>query len=128
MANRLGLTLLLSGAREEGSVDAARLARGRHSLARGCTIPGADKAFGRLSQYPDEDEDEDEDPVPLPDDLATEEGAARALLDAGRALDVAVGFLVDADPAHAAEVDADLDEQLGRVQAARAALRALRGW
>ena len=37
-------------------------------------------------------------------------------------------FLVDADPAHAAEVDADLDEQLGRVQAARAALRALRGW
>ena len=31
-------------------------------------------------------------------------------------------------PAHAAEVDADLDEQLGRVQAARAALRALRGW
>lgn len=124
MANRLGLTLLLSGAREEGSVDAARLARGRHSLARGCTIPGADKAYGRLSQYLDEDED----PVPLPDDLATEEGAARALLEAGRALDVSVGFLVDADPAHAAEVDADLDEQLGRVLAARAALRALRGW
>ena len=124
MANRLGLTLLLSGAREEGSVDAARLARGRHSLARGCTIPGANKAYGRLSQYLDEDED----PVPLPDDLATQEGAARALLDAGRALDVAVGFLVDADPSHAAEVDADLDEQLGRVQAARAALRALRGW
>lgn len=126
MANRLGLSLLLAADREQGSVDAARLARGRHSLARGCTIPGADKAFGRLSQYLDEDEDED--PVPLPDDLATEEGAARALLDAGRALDVAVGFLVDADPAHAAEVDADLDEQLGRVQAARAALRALRGW
>lgn len=124
MADRLGLTLLLSGAREQGSVDAARLARGRHSLARGCTIPGADKAFGRIAQYLDEVED----PVPLPDDLATEEGAARALLDAGRALDVAVGFLADADPAHAAEVEADLDEQLGRVQAARAALHALRGW
>lgn len=124
MANRLGLSLLLAADREQGSVDAARLARGRHSLARGCTIPGADKAFGRIAQYLDEDED----PVPLPDDLATEEGAARALLDAGRAVDVSVGFLVDADPAHAAEVDADLDEQLGRVQSARAALRALRGW
>lgn len=124
MADRLARALALSGAREEGSVDAARLARGRHSLARGCSIPGAGEAFGRIAQYLDEDED----PVPLPDDLATEEGAARALLDAGRAVDVSVGFLVDADPAHAAEVDADLDEQLGRVQSARAALRALRGW
>ena len=124
MADHLALSLALSGAREEGSVDAARLARGRHSLARGCTIPGVDEAFGRLARYLDEGED----PLPLPDDLTTVEGASRALLDAGRALDVSAGFLVDADPAHAAEVDADLDEQLGRVQAARAALRALRGW
>jgi hypothetical protein len=105
-------------------MDAARLASGRHSLARGCSIPGAGEAFGRIAQYLDEDED----PLPLPDDLTTAEGAARALLGAGRALDVAAGFLVDADPAHAAEVGADLDEQLARVQAARTALRALRGW
>lgn len=125
MADRLAaLSLALSGAVDQGSVDAARLARGRHSLARGCTIPGAGAAFGRISRYLDEDED----PLPSPDDLTTAEGAARALLDAGRAVDVGVGFLVDADPSNVAEVDADLDEQLGRVEAARAALRALRGW
>lgn len=100
-------------------MDAARLAapRRRHAPVRG--VP---EAFDRLA-----DALLGEDPEPEADDLSTVEGCRAALRSASFAAMIAAHDLADCDGSMAGELEADLAEHRAREEAARVALRALRG-